>query len=118
MSDKARLEALTKMFMEEFGDVAPARPRLTLVGAAPRVADEDDPVTRQCRLNRIRWLSKAFRLGWLVDQHCFGLAGPDCLDHRALEALHRDMERARACAAEGISYEDAGLIRSNYQEAI
>lgn len=42
----------------------------------------------------------------------------ESLDRHALEALHQDMERARCCAAEGISFEDAGLIRSNYQEAV
>lgn len=100
------------MVLEGLGE-APARPRLKLVGAVVQPPEEhEDAVTRDCRLKRIRWLAKAYGLRWLVDQHCFGRSGPDELEAAELAALHADMERARECAAEGISFEDAGLIRS------
>lgn len=111
MSDKSRLEAIKKMVLEGLGE-APARPRLRLVGAIVTPPEHEDAVTRDCRLKRIRWLAKAYGLRWLVDQHCFGRSGPDELGASELVALHSDMERARECAAEGISYEDAGLIRA------
>lgn len=99
------------MVLEGLGE-APARPRLRLVEAtaAPSPA-EDDAVTRDCRLRRIRWLKKIRELDWLIDQHCFGRLGPECLDHDELIALHNEMERAHECIAEGISLEDVGLIR-------
>jgi hypothetical protein len=89
------------------------RTRLRLV-SSPSATAQDDAVTRECRLKRIRWLARAFRLQWLVDQHCFGFPGPDCLEKVDLIALHKDMERARECTAEGISFEDAGLIRASH----
>lgn len=48
----------------------------------------------------------------LIDQATFGLAGIEELDDDALVQLHRDLERARECIQEGISFEDAGLIRN------
>lgn len=111
VTDKGRLEAIKRMVLEGLGE-APVRPRLRLVVADTPSPAEDDAVTRDCRLKRIRWLAKAYGLRWLVDQHCFGRSGPDCLDCDELVALHNDMERARECAADGISFEDAGLIRS------
>lgn len=98
--------------MEELGAGKRAKPALRVVGVEPPPAVIDDSVIRECRMKRIRWLSKAYRLQWLIDQHCFGIDGPDCLDALPLRQLHEDMERARECASEGISFEDAGLVRS------
>lgn len=113
------MDLLLRKLSERLSGAAPVKPTLRIVGGPclPPVS-VDDAVTRDCRLKRIRWLSKAYRLQWLVDQHCFRLGGPAELNGEALAALHKDMERARACAAEGIPFEDAGLIRSNYQEAV
>lgn len=48
-----------------------------------------------------------------MDQHTFNLPGIESLSDHGLSALLQDMERARECIAEGVSFEDAGLIRSN-----
>lgn len=50
----------------------------------------------------------------LIDQACFGIAGIEQLDDGDLVQLHMDMDRAEQCMLEGISFEDAGLLRSRY----
>lgn len=62
-------------------------------------------------LQRIRFLRRAFRLDWMVQQAAFNRGGVDSLEDQELAALLRDMERARACIREGIALEDAGLVR-------
>lgn len=107
------------MVLEGLGEREPARPRLRLVGSEPALGlNEDDEITRQHRINRIRWLQKIRGLKWLVDQHCFGQPGMESLSCAALRALHKDMEKAHECISEGIPCEDVGLIRSQYDEAI
>lgn len=91
---------------------APARPKLRLVTADDFEAPKSDPVTRDCRLQRVRWLSKTYQLKWLVGQHTFGRSGIDCLEDGELADLHSEMERARECIVEGIPLEDVGLIRN------
>jgi hypothetical protein len=59
-------------------------------------------------------LRKRYGLQVLVDQAIFGKGSVDMLDDDELVALHKDLERARECAADGITLEDAGLLRSRY----
>lgn len=88
------------------------------MAAAPLPArppdSESDRVSRSCRIERIRWLQRTYRLQFLVRQHTLGLSGPEHLGDEELIGLHRDMERARDCITEGIPLEDAGLIKSQY----
>lgn len=88
--------------------VRPARPHLRLVEKpAP---SRFDSITRDSCLKRIRFLRDAYRLQWLVDQATFNLPGVDSLSDDQLAALLADLERARECIAEGISFDDAGLV--------
>jgi len=50
----------------------------------------------------------------LIDQACFGLTGIEDLSDDTLIALHRDMERAMECIRDGVTFEDAGLLRTRY----
>lgn len=108
--DREEFERLARLLADKVR--GGARAKLRVAKNEPSATEDDDAVTRECRLKRIRWLAKAYGLRWLVDQHCFGRSGPDALGKSELCALHADMERARTCAAEGISFEDAGLIQS------
>ena len=105
------------MVLEGLGEQEPRRPALRIVRDEPS-GGQEDPITRDCRIRRIRWMAKAFGLKWLVEQACFGKTGVEGLSHTELAQLHKDMEHAYSCAKEGISFEDAGLIRPNYQEAV
>lgn len=86
-----------------------ASPKLAL--AASDGAVVTDPITREFRLRRIRWVAKYYKLRWLIDQHSFGIKKLEDLDDCKLLDLHRDMEKARECMDEGVSVVDAGLIR-------
>lgn len=89
------------------------RPALRLVQDAPPKSQEFtlDPISREAHVRRIRWLARAFRLQWLMDQGTFHVATIECLDDAELSALLADMERARECMRDDVSFEDAGLIR-------
>ena len=90
-----------------------ASPALRLVQPAPKTMDS---VTREshCRMIRhMRWRwGKHMQV--IIDQACFGVTGIERLDDDALIQLHRDMERAQDCMRDGVSFEDAGLLRSRY----
>lgn len=97
---------------------APLRPALTLVssGVPPSPDAAMDAILREshCRMirhYRRRW---GYPMQLLIDQACFGRTGPDELADDELERLHQDLERAQECMLEGISFEDAGLLRTRY----
>ncbi len=86
-------------------------PPLRLVGATPpsRIMDS---ITRESHLRLIRHHKRFYGLQILVDQACMGCGGVDDLSDEAILQLHKDLDRARECIADGISLEDAGLIRA------
>ncbi len=76
-----------------------------------------DDVTRQSHIRMIKSLAIAYRqFGFqlLVDQATIGKVGIDDLDDDGLIGLHRDLERARECLNDGVSFEEAGLLKSRY----
>lgn len=74
----------------------------------PRLFDD---VTRDSCLRRILFLRRAYRLHWLVDQETFDQPGLGSLEDAQIAALLKAMERARECIADGVAFEDAGLLR-------
>lgn len=89
-----------------------------------RIVREDEPRHSQgmCELEREshRRMIRHIRRRWgysmqqIIDQACFGLAGLEQLDDDGLVQLHKDLERAQDCIRDGVSFEDAGLLRSRY----
>ncbi len=93
---------------------APQRPNLRLV--QKQHEPFMDAVLREshCRMirhYRRRW-GQAMQL--LIDQACFGYTGIEALPDDDLIQLHRDLERAQECMRDGVTFEDAGLIRTRY----
>ena len=89
------------------------RPLLRVVAPAPAPTGMD-PITRESHLRLVRGLQRRYRacgFDLLVAQATMGLAGIQDLDDEALVALHRDLDRARECIADGVTFEDAGLLR-------
>lgn len=85
---------------------------LRVVELRAPVAQRMDAITRESHIRMIRHLRRSYGLQMLVDQATFGKAGVEQLGDDDLLALHRDLDRARECIADGISFEDAGLLRS------
>jgi hypothetical protein len=56
-------------------------------------------------------LARGYGLGWLIDQATFDRPGLETLEDDEIIALHRDMDRAMECRRDGISFEDADLVR-------
>lgn len=78
----------------------------------PRMCElERESHMKMIRHIRRRW---GYAMQQVIDQACFGLAGIEQLDDDALVQLHMDLERAQDCMREGISFEDAGILRSRY----
>lgn len=74
------------------------------------------PLDRESHCRMIRHFRRALGAAgqMLIDQATFGLGGVEQLSDEGLISLHQDMERAMECVREGISFEDAGLIRYRY----
>lgn len=75
-----------------------------------------DRICRDSHIRMIRSLVRAYRpFGFqlLVDQATLGRAGMDELDDHELIDLHRAIDRARECLQDGITFEEAGLIKSS-----
>lgn len=109
-------ELLAKIVRRKLG----SKPNLRLVAegnlrrelpSAP-AAGYLDPQSRDILYRRIRDLSRMYWLAWLVRQETEPAGGVlECLDDDALLALRGKMEYARECRVEGISFDDAGLVR-------
>lgn len=121
MASKTKFEEIAQRLAaraEELRAGQSSRPVLALVssGVPPSPASGMDWVVRQshCRMilhYRKRW---GYPMQLLIDQACFGHLGPEQLPDEDLISLHRDLERAQECIKEGISFEDAGLLRYRY----
>lgn len=117
MQDKDRFEELARRLAARTKQLSAGeahRPALALVSS--RQAASMDSIVRESHCRMIRH----FRRRWghpmqlLIDQACFGYAGVEQLPDDDLIQLHRDLERAEDCMRDGISFEDAGLLRSRY----
>ncbi len=107
----SKTDTLLEKLLERISAAPPADKPLADVGAL-RPMDE---ITRQSHIRMIRSLTKAYRqFGFqlLVDQATIGCAAIEDLSDAELLALHRDLDRARECIADGVTFEDAGLLRS------
>lgn len=92
------------------------RPTLRVVRPSPPPL-QLDPLVRESHCKIIRHIRKRWRaygdpMQALIDEACFGLAGIESLDDEGLVALHRRLELAQDCIRDGITFEDAGLLRN------
>lgn len=79
--------------------------------AAPKQGSLD-LVSRDVIYRRLRDLSRMYGLGWLITQETPRVGGTiECLSDDGLLSLLEMMERARECLVEGISFDEAGLVR-------
>lgn len=74
-----------------------------------------DAITRESYVRMIVSLRRfylPYGMDVLVNQALLGKSSVEDLEDEELVALLRTMDRARDCIAEGISFEEAGLLRS------
>ncbi|WP_414539569.1 hypothetical protein [Stenotrophomonas forensis] len=104
------------------------KPKLSAVGSAKpaeakpeplqavRPAMRMDVVLRESHYRMIRHFHRRWgaSMQFLIDQACFGYMGIEQLPDCDLIQLHKDLERAEDCMRDGVSFEDAGLLRSRY----
>lgn len=107
---KEELDELNEILDARSGQGRTRRPKLRLI--TPPSPSLLDHIAREAHLKRIFHLKRAYRLDWLVDQATFSVASVSCLEDCDLIRLLNDLERARECILEGVSFEDVGLVRS------
>lgn len=90
------------------------KPKLRLIELPARPQREIglDWIAREAHYKRIRYLAGAYRLQWLVEQATFHCCNIEDLSDDELIALHRDLDRARECPEDDVSYQDRGLVRN------
>lgn len=115
--NKDKFEELARRLAARNAELDAARkppPKLRLV--QPAAPGRMDVLTRESHCKMIRHIRRRWGspMQQIIDQATFGLAGIEQLGDGELVQLHMDMERAQDCMREGVSFEDAGLIRSHY----
>ncbi|WP_396615471.1 hypothetical protein ACHZ97_14445 [Lysobacter soli] len=110
--NEGKLRELVDLLDQRVVRVQTPRPELKVVPFMPPAEPGMDSVTREAMTQRIRDLQRMYQLGWLVRQETFHVPGIELLEDCELSALLHDMERARECIVEGVSFDDAGLVRS------
>lgn len=88
-------------------------PALRLVTNEPLAMDTIARESHYRMIRHIRW-RRGKVMQMLIDQACFGLIGIEQLDDQALINLHKNLERAEDCIREGVAFDDAGLLVSNF----
>lgn len=102
------LEALAEVIAARVHTGKPSKPILRVV-TTPRPTLFDS-ITRDCIYRRIRFLRNYYALHFLVDQATFNLPNMESLEDADLSALLECMETAREGLADGIAFEDLGLV--------
>lgn len=115
LSEERLRELASRMAKAMGSEVGSDRPRLRLVKPQPPPRGMDD-LMRESHCKMIRHFRRrwGYPMQMIIDQAVFGLAGIEQLDDEALIQLHKDMERAQECMLDGVSFEDAGLLRYRY----
>lgn len=92
------------------------KPRLRAVPDQPaECARTMDAVTRESHVRMITSLRRFYRpygMDLIVNQALIGKGSVDDLDDDDLVALLRSIDRARECIADGIGFDEAGLLHS------
>lgn len=122
MSEKGRLEALSRMIAVEMGKAA-SKPELRIAGQAElRLRPQWSSVDRESRIRWLRALRRALKymhVDLFFQQALVGKMDLEELSDEELLDLHRTIDKARDHyhTADGVSYYEAGLLRSHGEVA-
>lgn len=115
------LEALARAIAERVNGARPEPPRLRVVRQRLPEGPCLAPPVRSSYIRLIRSLERAYSaygIDLIINQALVGKSRLEDLDDRELAVLVDDLQRARECIAEGISFEDAGLIRGRLFDVV
>lgn len=114
------MDELVKLLRQRVKSAPPGKPALRIVGnvvSLPAATRMDD-IERESRFRWIQALAKAYRpLDLIVKQAMIGKRYMSDLTDEELLDLHRDIDRGRECMNDGITFEEAGLLRSRGEVA-
>jgi len=115
MQDHHRMKELALRLAARADELRAATPHgitARIQNRTKKVSAGLDPISRDALFGAIRDLSRLYSLQWLVRQelHAAGCI-LECLSDEDLVGLQEKLHRARECILEGISFDDAGLIR-------
>lgn len=117
MAEKARRRSALRVLPGGGARQGAGKAALKLVDTPP---PRMDAIERESHLRFIRSMRRAYRLvgmDLIVNQATLGKGTIDDLSDEDLVQLHRDMDRARDCLLNDVSFEDAGLIKQQPQES-
>lgn len=103
------LEALAKAIADRVRGTKPQSPKLRVVQEAPEPRPEN--ADRKALIREIKYLSRGYRLLWMVNQATFRKGKLKDLDDGELVSLLKDMQRAIDCPDDDVSYKEAGLLK-------
>lgn len=100
---------------KKFGEAVPARKAELKGVSVPVLGGQEisalDEATREFCRRRVKYLSKAYRLRWMVDQATYRAGKLKDLGDSELVKLMEDMHRAIECPDDDVSYKEAGLLK-------
>lgn len=109
MKEAAALEALAHALAAKVRK-RDRPPDQDLPAIYPEGAGQD--ATNSAYIRRIRILTDAYQLGWLVDQHLVLRQSVTDLSPTELRCLLIELEEAREAITEGLPLEQTGLIKN------
>lgn len=98
---------------ERIAAAPPAKPQVRTFPALQTT----DSVTRESHIRVVTGLRRYYRaygMDLIVNQALIGKGSIDDLDDEELTALLHTMDQARECIRDGICFEDAGLLRTQF----
>lgn len=97
-----------------------ARKPSNVIQLPARPAPSMDGIERDSRIRWIRAMRRYYKpvgMDLIVQQALIGKSQLEDLSDDEILQLHRDIDRARECLADGVTFEDAGLLRSHGEVA-
>lgn len=116
MTMNTRFEELAQRLAARTQELRGARAPIPSLSIVPTEPARMDYLHRESHCRMIRHIRRRWGMPMqqIIDHACFGLAGIEQLPDDDLIQLHKDLERAQECMMDGVSFEDAGLLRSRY----
>lgn len=115
------MNELVSLLRQRVKSAPGGKPQLQIVGAAAAApVRRMDAVERDSRIRWMRALARAYRgfgMDLIVKQAMVGRRWMEDMTDDELIELHRNMDRARECLSDGVTFEEAGLLRSHGEVA-